>query len=120
MSPLNSKNSQIFTLQQNKTILQSQFTNVQLSFLFFFYVLSIFLKNVRSFLSLFFLCVVFNSVKYPFLSSLSFSIVLYLFFKIINCSFNNPFFKNLISASLCLYLNSITIGSLPRLFNFNP
>ena len=58
ISPLNS-NSKIFTLQQVKTILQSQFKNVQFSFLLFFFnlcsdVLSILLKMSVLFFFLFF------------------------------------------------------------------
>ena len=85
-----------------------------------------FLKNVCSFLSFFFLCAVFNSVQISFFFFLvSFHCPVPFFKKkiIINCSFTILFFFfffNLISASLCLYLNSITIGSLPSLFNFNP
>ena len=41
-----------------------------------------------------------------------------IFFFIINCSFNVPFFSTLY-LPLCLYLNTITIGSLPSLFNFS-
>ena len=64
--------------------------------------------------------------KFPFFSSLSFFHCPAPFFFLFFFFFNNkllihcPFFSNLISASLCLYLNTITIGSLPRLFNFNP
>ena len=124
-----------FTLQQVKTMLQSQFTNVQFSFLLFsIYVLSI-KKKCSFFLSFFFICCVqqcssFSSFSFSFLSfffffvlfSLSCSFFSFCFqffsFFIINCSFNVPFFFNLISTSLCPYLNSITIGSLPSLFNF--
>ena len=127
ISPLNTKklfffSSQIFTLQQVKTLLQSQFTNVQISF--FFQLLSIFLKNVRSVL-FFSICCVQQCSSFFFYSSLSFFIVLSLFPFIFFIFYNKllihyPFFSNLISASLCLYLNRITIGSLPLLFNFNP
>ena len=130
MSPFNS-NSQIFTLQV-KTILLSQFTNIQLSFLFGFFfsicVLSIFLKKCSffSFIFFFFLicCVQQCSSFFSFLPC-PFSIILYLFFFFFSFFFHYkllihcPFF-NLIATSLCLYLNTITIGSLPCLFNFNP
>ena len=143
MSPLNSKS---FTLQQVKTILQSQFKNVQFSFLLFFNlcsdVLSILLKmSVLSFFFFlfFFICCVqqYSSFSFFFFSFcfflfLSIFIVLELFvfvlvfisffffsfFFIINCSFNVPFFSTLY-LPLCLYLNMITIGSLPSLFNFS-
>ena len=140
MTPLNS-NSKSFTLQV-KTILQSQFKNVQFSFLLFFNlcsdVLSILLKmSVLSFL--FFLYAVFNNVQVslsffflflfffcfsPFSLSCSFLFLFWFsflfssFFFIINCSFNVPFLSTLY-LPLCLYLNTITIGSLPSLFNFS-
>ena len=80
MSPLNS-NSKSFTLQQAKTILQSQFKNVQFSFLLFFNlcsdVLSILLKmSVLSFF--FFLYAVFNNVQVFFLFFFFFSIFIVL------------------------------------------
>ena len=118
MSPLNS-NSKIFTLQQVKTILQSQFKNVQFSFLLFFNqcsdVLSILLKmsvlsfflfsyavfnNVQVSLSFFFLFVFFCfspfslscSFLFWFWFSFLFSFLFFHFFFIINCSFNVHFF----------------------------
>ena len=113
-------NSKSFTLQQVKTILQSQFKNVQFSFLLFFFnlcsdVLSILLKmSVLSFF--FFSYAVFNNVQVSSLSFFSFrlfSIVLYvfvfvfifflfffIFFFIINCSFNVPFFQPYIYLSV--------------------
>ena len=137
MSPLNSNSKIFFTLQQVKTILQSQFKNVQFSFLLFFNlctdVLSILLKMSVLFF-FFFLYAVFNNVQVSslFFSFRLFSIVPYVFvfvliifyiffhfFFIINCSFNVSFFPNLISTSLCPYRNTITIGSLPSLFNFS-
>ena len=134
MSPLNSTNSKSFTLQQVKTILQSQFKNVQFSFLLFFNLCTVYLKNVRSFFFLFFICCVQQCSSYSSLffllsvpSSLSCSFFLFVFFCshffsffffIINCSFNVPFFSTLY-LPLCLYLNTITIGSLPSLFNFS-
>ena len=101
------------------------------SFLFFFfpiYVLSISLKNIHSFLSFFYMqCS--TVFMFPFFSSMSFFhfpvpffVFLFFFFfffhnkLLLHCTF----LKNPISASHCLYPNSITIGSLPRLFNFNP
>ena len=141
MSPLNSTNSKSFTLQQIKTILQSQFTNVQFSFLLFsIYVLSILLKmSVLSFfLSFFFHMLCSTMFKFFFFffyfvffsfspSSLSCSffvfvlvfISFFFLFFIINGSFNVPCFSNLISTSLCPYLNTLTIGSLPSLFTFS-
>ena len=139
MSPLNS-NSKIFTLQQVKTMLQSQFKNVQFSFLLFFNlcsdVLSILLKiSVLSFFLSFFLYAVFNNVQVSSLSFFFFPSFFYcpvrfcfgfhflftfffIFFFIINCSFNVPFFSTLY-LPLCLYLNTITIGPPPSLFNFS-
>ena len=65
----------------------------------------------------------FFSVLFPlscsFLFLFLYSFFFFFFFFIINCSFNVPFFPNLISTSFCLYLNTITIGSLPILFNFS-
>ena len=115
MSPLNSKS---FTLQQVKTILQSQFKNVQFSILLFFNlcsdVLSILLKlSVLSFflhmlcsimfkfLLLFFFFPSFFYCPVRFCFCFHFFLFFSLFF-IINCSFNVPFFFNLISTSLSL------------------
>ena len=105
MSPLNS-NSKIFTLQQVKTILQSQFTNVQFSFLLFsIYVLSILLKRCPFFLSFFLsICCVqqcsnsflfFFSVLFPLSCTYLFLFFVFIFFFIINCSFNVLFFPTL-------------------------
>ncbi len=133
MSPLNSTNSKSFTLQQVKTMLQSQFKNVQFSFLLFsIYVLSI-KKNVRCFFLSFFYVLCSTMFKFLFFFFLShfhcpaaffflvffFLFSFFCFFLIINCSFNVPCFSNLISTSLCPYINTITIGSLPSLFNFD-
>ena len=135
------KQTQKFFTLQVKTMLQSQFTNVQFSFLLFsIYVLSI-KKKCSFFLSLFFSYAPFNNIQVTFLSffffffpsSLSYSFFFLFFFCfhfffffffffrfIINFSFNVfSFFFNLISTSLCPYLNTITIGSLPSLFNFD-
>ena len=118
-------------------MLQSQFKNVQFSFLLFFNlcsdVLSILLKmSVLSFFFFFFfhmLCTTMFkflllffrlfllSCTFLFLFLFSFFFFPFFFF-IINCSFNVPFFLTLY-LPLCLYLNTITIGSLPSLFNFS-
>ena len=119
MSPLNS-NSKIFTLQQVKTILQSQFKNVQFSFLLFFQSMLCctvyFTKNVCFFFLFFPLYAVFNNVQVSlsfFFLFVFFFVFLHFhcpvafcfcfgfhffflfffhFFFIINCSFNVPFF----------------------------
>ena len=98
------------------------------------YVLSISLKKMFILFFFFFFYMLCSTVfKLPFFSSLSFfhcpvpfSFSFYFpFFFIINCPFTVSFFffffffLNLISASLCLYLNTRTIVSLPSLFNFN-
>ena len=107
------------------------------SFLFFSFnlctdVLSILLKmSVLSFFFFHMLCsTMFKFLLLLFFSFRLFSIVLYVFvfvfilfsffsfFFIINCSFNVPFFSTLY-LPLCLYLNTITIGPLPSLFNFS-
>ena len=131
MSPLNSNKLTNFHFTTVKTILQSQFTNVQFSFLFFFNLCTVYFTKKCLFFSFFlsfffFLYAVFNSVQVSFLFlSVLFPLsctflFLFSFFFIINCSFTVPFFSNPISSSLRLYLNTVTIGSLPRLFNFNP
>ena len=124
--------AQIFTtFQQVKTICpQFKFTNVQL-FLLFFNLCTIFLKmfvfsfffpyvqQCSSFFSLPF-CL-FPLSFFPYVQQCSsffslpfclfpLSFTFFYFFLIINCSFLS-FFSNLISTSLCLYLNKITIGS---------
>ncbi len=124
-------------------MLQSQFKNVQFSFLLFFNlcsdVLSILLKmSVLSFFlfsymlcstmfkflflffSFFFLFLHFHCpVAFCFCFGFHFFLLFFFFFFfIINCSFNVPFFSTLY-LPLCLYLNTITIGSLPSLFNFS-
>ena len=136
MSPLTS-NSKNFSLY-NKSKQCYNHSSKMFSFLFFFFnlctdVLSILLK--MSVLSFFFICCVqqyssvFSFFFHFFPSSLSCSFFSFCFFSvfiffsfflfIINCSFNVSFFSNLISTSLCPYLNTITIGSLPSLFNFD-
>ena len=114
-------------------MLQSQFKNVQFSFLLFsIYVLSILLK--MSVLSFFlFSYAVFNNVQVSFLSfflffpsslSCSFFFLFVFFFHFFLFFFHNklliqcPFFLTSY-LPLCLYLNTITIGSLPSLFNFS-
>ena len=116
-----------FTTSQNNIAITVHKCSAFFSFLFFFiYVLSIFLKNVRSFLSffLFFYMLCSTVFKFPFFSSLSFFCTFFFFFFfffIINCSFNILFFFFFFfKPYLCLYLNSTNIGSLPSLFNFNP
>ena len=89
MSPLNSNSKNFFTLQQVKTILQSQFKNVQFFFSFFNLcsdVLSILLKmSVLSFFLSFFLsfhmlCSTMSKfLLFLFCSFRLFSIVLYVF-----------------------------------------
>ena len=83
MSPLNT-NSKIFTLQV-KTMLQSQFKNVQFSFLFYqsmYWCTVYFTKNVCSFfLFFFFPYAVFNNVQ---VSSLSF---FFSVFFLLSCTF---------------------------------
>ena len=134
MSPLNSNKLKNFhsTSQNNITI-----TVHKCSVLFssFFNLCTVyFTKNVCSFF-LFFLFYMLCSTMFKFFSfffsvpfSLSSSFFLFVFFFlffsffffffIINCSFNVPFFSTLY-LPLCLYLNTITIGSLPSLFNFS-
>ena len=132
MSPLNSnklKNFHFPTSQNNVTI------TVQKCSVFFssFFnlcsdVLSILLKmSVLSFF--FFLYAVYNNVQVSspsFFSFHLFSIVLYVFVFVFIFFFHNKlliqcpfFFFNLISTSICPYLNTITIGLLPSLFNFS-
>ena len=142
MSPLNSNKFFFFftnfhfTTSQNNIAITVLKCSVFFSFFFQSMYCLYFEKNVRSFLSFSCFFIFFNMLcstvfKFPFFSSLSFShcpapfcfcffFPFFSFFFIINCSFTVHFFLNLISTSLCLYLNTITIGSLPRLFNFNP
>ena len=129
MSPLNSNKLKSFTLQVKTSNIvltcKSQFKNVQFSFLFFnlctvylkkMFVLSFFFfsfffhmlcSTMFKFLLSFFLSVFF----FPFSLSCSFLFLFwfsflfsffFFFFFIINCSFNVPFFSNLISTSLSL------------------
>ena len=88
-------------------------------FLFFFFSYAVF-NNVQVSLSLFSFCFSFPSslsCSFLFLFWFSFPFFFFFFF-IINCSFNVPFFPTLY-LPLCLYLNKLTIGSLPSLFNFS-
>ena len=95
-----------FTLQQVKTILQSQFTIVQFSFLLFsIYVLSILLKMspLSFFLSFFFFSYMLCSTMFKFFFlchfhcpvAFCFCFGFLFFFFIINCLFNVPFFPTL-------------------------
>ena len=89
--------------------------------------------SVLSFFSFFLLYAVFSNVQvsFPFFSLSFFHcpvpfffLFFFFLFSFFFSFFHNkllihcPFFFNLISTSLCLYLNTITIGSLPSLFNF--
>ena len=137
MLPLNSnklKNFHFTTSQNNVTITVHKcsvffssffnlctvyFTKNVCSFFLFFSLYTVF-NNVQVLLFFFlFLCPFFPlSCSFLFLFWFSFFFSIFFFF-IINCSFNVPFFSNLIFTSLCPYLNTITIGSLPSLFNFS-
>ena len=78
-------------------------------------------NNVQVSLSFFFLFVFFFVFLHfsPFsLFWFWFSFLFSFFFFIINCSFNVPFLSTLY-LPLCLYLNTITKGSPPSLFNFS-
>ena len=144
MSPLNS-NSKIFTLQQVKTILQSQFKNVQFSFLLFFqsmlcctvyftknvcffflfFPLYAVFNNVQVSLSFFFLFVFFFFLHFHCPVAFCFCFGLHFFFLFFFIFFHNklliqcPLFFSTLYLPLCLYLKTITIGSLPSLFNFS-
>ena len=88
---------------------------------------------VLSFFLFFICCVQQCSSFFFFFSFRLFSIVLYVFFFvfiffllfffsfffIINCSFNVPYFFSTLYLPLCLYLNMITKGLPPSLFNFS-
>ena len=69
---------------------------------------------------LFFFSVFFSIVLYVFVFVSIFFLLFFsfFFFFIINCSFNVLFFSTLY-LRLCLYLNMITKGSPPSLFNFS-
>ena len=126
-----------FTTSQNNITITVQKCSVFFSSFFFQSMYCLFTKNVCSFFLFFFSYAVFNNVQVslffsfcflffsfsPFSLSCSFMFLflfsfLFSFFFIINCSFNVPFFSTLY-LPLCLYLNTITIGSLPSLFNFS-
>ena len=97
--------SDVLSILLKMSVLSSFFlyavsNNVQVSFSFFF----------PSFFSL--------SCTFLFLFLFSFFFLFFFIFFIINCSFNVPFFSTLY-LPLSLYLNTITIGSLPSLFNFS-
>ena len=86
-----------------------------LSFFFFHMLCSTMFKFLFSFF--FFLFHLHRPVTFFSFCFFLFSCFFFFFF-IINCSFNVPFFSTLY-LPLCLYLNTITIGSLPSLFNFS-
>ena len=89
-------------------------------FFFLFHMLCSTISSVFSFFFLFFFHLHCPVAFFFFLFSVFIFFFLFFFFRfIINCSFNASFFFNLISTSLCPYLNTITIGSLPSLFNFD-
>ena len=122
-------------------MLQSQFKNVQFSFLLFFNLCSDVLSILRkkSVLSFFFFfhmqcSTMFKFLLFLFFSFRLFSIVLYvfvfvfIFFLLFFLSFflfhnklliQCPLFFSTLYLPLCLYLNTITIGPLPSLFNFS-
>ena len=130
MSPLNSTkltNVHFTTSQNNITITVHKCSAF---FSFFFNLCTVYYTKECLFFSFFFFHMLCLTVfKFLFLSSpvlfplsctflvlFSFFLIFYFHNKLlIHC----PFFSNLISTSLCLYLNTITIGSLPSLFNFN-
>ena len=137
MSPLNSNKLKKFhftTSQNNVTITVqkcsvffSSFFNLcsdVLSILLKMSVLSFFfficcVQQCPSFFSFFFFLSVFFllSCTFLFLFSFSFYFFLNFFFHnklLIECSFFSTLYL-----PLCLYLNTITIGSLPSLFNFS-
>ena len=124
MSPLNSNkltNFHFTTSQNNITITVHK---CSIFFFFFFHLCTAYFFFKSSFFSFFFfsICCVQQCSSF-FFFPLSFSIVLYHFFFFFfynKLLIHYPFFSNLISASLCLYLNTLTIGLLRHLFNFNP
>ena len=87
-----------------------------LSFFFFFICC---VQQCSSFFSYFFSFRLFSIILYVFVFVFIFSFFFSFFFFIINCSFNVPFFFSTLYLPLCLYLNTITIGSLQSLFNFS-
>ena len=133
MSPLNSNKLKKFHFtSQNNITITVQKCSVFFSSFFSIYVLSILLKmsvlsfffliccvqQCSSFFSFFFSFRLFLlSCTFLFLFSFFFSFFFLFFFHnklLIQC----PFFSTLY-LPLCLYLNTITIGSLPSLFNFS-
>ena len=135
MSPLNS-NSKNFSLY-NKSKQYCNHSSKMFGFLFFFLqsMYCLFTKNVCSFFLFFFSYAAFNNVQVS-LSFFFFLVFFFLFlhfhcpvalcfcfgfhfffFKklLIQC----PFFFSISYLPLCLYLNTITIGLLPSLFNFS-
>ena len=140
MSPLNSNKLKKFHFtSQNNITITVQKCSVFFSSFFSIYVLSILLKlSVLSFFFFLFHMLCSTMLKFLFfLFSFFFHLhcpVAFFFLLVFFCfhfflsfffSFHNKlliqclFFFNLISTSLCPYLNTITIGSLPSLFNFN-
>ena len=133
MSPLNPNKLKKFhfTTSQNNITITVQKCSVFFSS-FFNLCTVYFTKNVCSFF-LFFSFYMLCSTMFKFLLFFFprlFSIVLYVFVFIISFFFFSFFhnklliqclflFFNLISTSLSPYLNTITIGSLPSLFNFS-
>ena len=116
MSPLNS-NSKIFSLY-NKSKQCYNHSSKMFSFLFFFFqsMYCLFKKKCSFFLSFFSMCCVqqYSSFSFLFFFHFHCPVAFYFcfgfhffsFFFIINCSFNVPCFSNLISTSLCPYLNT--------------
>ena len=136
MSPLNSNKlffsflifQQFWTSQNNITICpQLKFIKFKQIFSFSFvtiYALLFFIKNVHFLKRFLMLC----STGFKFLFFFSFFFYFFCLFPLFcrpflkKCFFINKllihYFLNLISASLCLYLNIITIGSLIKLFQW--
>ena len=134
MSPLNINKLKNFSLY-NKSKQYYNHSSQMFSFLFFFFqsMYCLFKKNVRSFFlcffhmlrstilkCLFFLFFFFFHFHCP-VAFFSFCFFLFSFFFLFihNKLLIQCLFFNLISTSLCPYLNTITIGSLPSLFNFS-
>ena len=89
-----------------------------LSFFFsFFHMLCSTMSKFLLFLFFFFPSFFYCPVRFCFCFHILFTFFFHFFF-IINCSFNVPFFSTLY-LPLCLYLNTITKGSPPSLFNFS-
>ena len=115
------KSKQYYNYSSQMTVFFSSFFNLCTVY---------FTKNACSFfLSFFLLYAMFNNVQllsFCFLCPFFHCPVAFCFgFTFFFPFFHNklliqcPFFSNLISTSLCPYLNTITIGTLPSLFNFS-